>query len=526
MSNSCTVCGCSSCCCGVSCATNTAPGCSSFAPIPRAASQPCASCPEDNIRNIINQTYAASVRVQDSWNIPDCSQSAVVTIPGLSQITVGAYLWNPSYGYFQVTAFNSTLQQVTILNNCTDGNSAPGTRVPACTDFNLSPPPCSCNNAQPDLFPYVALDFTAPNDGDCTNITVTNVNGLIAGKEVEIAGGTYTLDSIVSGTVIKICNNGDGLPPGTPVIALDGAGNYQYPIILVDANPCTNPSDTTGTIIVCEAETGASMLPLSSTIQGGHDPDLVVAPVLIDGSDEIAAYEPIDADFRVCTTLSAGLTITSGDATYVLQVEDATDFTIGDILHIQGRSETFEVTGTGVGTIDVTATPTPGANGTVALGKWVCLQTCCEAFEENNLSDGSTDGDQYAETVLAGTTFTSTPFTWSIVNGTARAQTTFQIITANFNVVFATGAPNIEYSMFLDVSHDGGGTWSQVTTQTVDIINTAFDTYSFPHQLTVHDARSLSAGATASMAFRIRFQVGATGDMDIVADVFQSYIQV
>lgn len=343
----------------------------------------CSACPEDHNRNVIIQNYAAALKVQTAWNVPDCDQFATVSIPGLSSITIGSYLWNPTYGFFQVTGFNSATQQVVILNTCVEGNATAGTQVPACTDFNLSSPPCNCSNQNPSLFPYLAVDFTAPSVDDCTNITVTNVNGLQIGKQVAISTGTYTLDDIINPTTITICNNGDGDTPGTIVVAKDAAGNYQYPLVVVDSNPCSTTAVNTGSVTVCNTSniiTLASLIPGTVDISDAVGPANIVVPALTGTNLVEAKYISVDAKERLCSTTTGAVVITSGDPTYTLPLASVTGFQVHDVLEIAGRDERFTITAVGGSSVDVTAVPTPGSNGNIPSGSWVCHITCCESL--------------------------------------------------------------------------------------------------------------------------------------------------
>src|SRR4029078_7777850 len=81
------------------------------------------------------------------------------------------------------------------------------------------------------------LDFTAPAVSSCTTITVTSTTTLRAGDVISIGTGSYSIDTILSDTVMTICNDGDGITPGTVVVAQDGAGNFQYPIAVL-SNCC------------------------------------------------------------------------------------------------------------------------------------------------------------------------------------------------------------------------------------------------------------------------------------------------
>src|SRR5690242_8821448 len=80
-------------------------------------------------------TVCTALIVQNSWNIPACSALAVLSVPGLESVLIGSYIYNPSYGAFRITAFDSVNGQITVINECFDQNEAPGTVVPALTEF-------------------------------------------------------------------------------------------------------------------------------------------------------------------------------------------------------------------------------------------------------------------------------------------------------------------------------------------------------------------------------------------------------
>ena len=239
---SCTVCGSNTPCRCHACTTDAALPCGTTVTpggccqnVVQATPQPfyaCApACPEDHTKKIILQQFFGTITITDSWNIPACGQTAVLNVMGLKSINIGAYIWNTSYGYFEVTAFNSGTGQITIVNNCNDGNASPGTNVPSCTDFTITVPPCNCIDTSQVC---VAIDFTAPENGDCLDITLTSVGTIQAGDIIEIGSGRYTVDHIVNSTVLNICNTGEGITPGTPVIAKNEAGDYQYCITIID----------------------------------------------------------------------------------------------------------------------------------------------------------------------------------------------------------------------------------------------------------------------------------------------------
>lgn len=192
---------------------------------------------ENNCEKIYENQFSFALCASTSWNIPACGFTAILKVPGVQNVAIGSYLWNPNYGYFEISSIDVDNETVGITNNCNEENAAAGTQIPACTCFVVTAEPVSTGGAS-ELFPYVAIDFTAPANTDCIDITVTTINGLNAGETISIGSGFYTISSLVSATVITICNDGDGILAGTPVIAQDAANNYVYPIAVVSS--CCN----------------------------------------------------------------------------------------------------------------------------------------------------------------------------------------------------------------------------------------------------------------------------------------------
>lgn len=213
------------------CCSPSLPG----SPIPFYACTP--SCPESHTQTLVQQQFYFDISAVNTWNVPTCGNTAVLAVPGIKSINIGSYIWDSEFGYFEVTAFDVTTGQITVVNHCNEDNAAPGTSVPACTLFTVTDPPPPDT---PTTDTCVAIDFTAPSVcpdvGCCINITLTNLGAISAGDSIQIGAGRYSVDSIVSSEVITICNDlGLGLVPGTPVIALDAAGNYQYCITIAQS---------------------------------------------------------------------------------------------------------------------------------------------------------------------------------------------------------------------------------------------------------------------------------------------------
>ncbi len=106
----------------------------------------CSSCTGCSCSSCVSTStecaeVCTALVVSNAWNIPACDASAVLSVPGLETILIGSYLWNPTYGWFRVTAFDSVNFQITVFNECFDANAAAGTVVPAGTQFVFGAPP-------------------------------------------------------------------------------------------------------------------------------------------------------------------------------------------------------------------------------------------------------------------------------------------------------------------------------------------------------------------------------------------------
>lgn len=194
-------------------------------------------CPENHCEVYQTNKFSTVIKVQNTWNVPECGEEAILSVPDTLMALPGSYIWNETYGYFEILSYNASTREITVQNNCNEGNADPGTQVIQCSNFIVAPPPNSA--VFPNFFPYVSADFVAPADGACIDITVTTTNGLIAGATIQIGSGEYTIDAISSSTNITICNEGAGITPGTPVYAQNDAGELQYPISILSNGCCS-----------------------------------------------------------------------------------------------------------------------------------------------------------------------------------------------------------------------------------------------------------------------------------------------
>jgi len=91
------------------------------------------SCPD-------NTPCRIAIYTQNSWNVPVDGGQAILNTPTLCSIGIGSSIWNATYGYFKVISFNSILSQIVVENDHASGNAAPGTAVPAYTQFEITTP--------------------------------------------------------------------------------------------------------------------------------------------------------------------------------------------------------------------------------------------------------------------------------------------------------------------------------------------------------------------------------------------------
>jgi len=364
--NNCNSCGQSPC----ECLQASNPGCNTpcGSPVP----QPfyAVGCEQQHCNPQLVPAYAG-VKVTDSFNMPACGQSASVTVPNLLGLPVGSYLWNVGVGYLKVVAVNLLDNTVTLQNDCTAGNIAPGSTVAACTNFVVTPTPPTSGAGPGQTGVFVAIDFTAPNNGSCIIITVTSVNGLSVGKNVSIGSGVYRVQSIPSATLLEICNDGAGITPGSPVIAKNGSGQYQYPITLIDTNACTNTAVEEGKLVVCKDNI---QQPLLATAAGQ-------IPVAQDTEGNVKMMT-LDVPTRTCTTILCCLVLVPGTLSYTITVSDTSEFFVGDVAQIGTRSDRWTITAIIDGThLQATTDTNPPAVTTIAVATSFCIIDCCEDLQ-------------------------------------------------------------------------------------------------------------------------------------------------
>lgn len=366
--------------------TTPVAGCCATAPItPVPFYLETAKCVQDH-SSYCSGDDAAAIKVANSFNIPACGSATILSVPGAKNILVGGFLWNPTVGYLRVLSYDANTGQVTAQNDCQTGNAAVGTQIPACTLFIPTPPPSSGSGGGGITGPYLALDFLAPADGQCINISVTTAAGVTVGKNISIAGGTYRISAVIDDETITICNDGAGITANTPVLARNSSGDLQYPLILIDDNPCTRTAVDSGEMLVCH---GGVISPLYGLLDGQ-------IPVLDLASGEVI-FKSLGIPVVDCTALTAQLTLdplNPPGTSYLAIVTDTSFFTVSDLVVIGGVQFTVTSIENAIN-MHVQPVVDPVDPVTYPVGASICAASCCERL-------GVLEEQVYNNTVLSG----------------------------------------------------------------------------------------------------------------------------
>lgn len=173
----------------------------------------------------------AAVLIKQSWNIPKCNETVVLILPDFKKVPIGGFLWSSQFGLFQI--LRRYKEEVTLVNTCSEGNAPIGNFVPANSTFILSASPVVDIGVD---IAYLGADFVTPPLGQCTIVRLTSLNGIAAGMQVSIAGGTYLITESIGGGVVRVCENGGGLQPGTLISYKNVFGQNQVPITALSSS--------------------------------------------------------------------------------------------------------------------------------------------------------------------------------------------------------------------------------------------------------------------------------------------------
>jgi hypothetical protein len=102
-------------------------------------SNPCTEVTQDHARHVTLNQYVACIRISNNWVVPLNDTATWLHVPAVVDFLVGCCIWNPEFGYFSVTAFDKNVQKIQIQRKDVETTAAPGTPVPGCTKFIITP---------------------------------------------------------------------------------------------------------------------------------------------------------------------------------------------------------------------------------------------------------------------------------------------------------------------------------------------------------------------------------------------------
>lgn len=173
----------------------------------------------------------AAVMIPRAWNVPKCSETVILPVPKFKLVPIGGYLWSSVYGLFQLIRHYK--DEISLVNTCAAGNAAIGTTVPANSTFIVTASPVTPINEESA---FLAADFIAPLRGSCTTARFTSLNGVAPGMQIQLDDGNYYIVESLGGGVVRICENGGGVIPGTLVSYKNVFGQNQVPVIAISSS--------------------------------------------------------------------------------------------------------------------------------------------------------------------------------------------------------------------------------------------------------------------------------------------------
>jgi len=337
-----------------------------------------------------------SIKADGSFGIPAVNtETADMKVCGVSQILVGAYLWNALYGYLRIFSFSLDSQIIELKNEGQSGNAPVGTKIPSGALFVLTGPPAAgTGSVLSNLYPYLAADFVAPASAGTVTMKVSNVNGMQVGKTFQVASGTYRLQSVIDSETIVAVNDGEGVTAGVVVYARNAATQqFQYQLVLIDVNPCTGDLVTDGKLIVCKNDV---LQPLTGVSAGS----VFVLSNPVTGAGQ---YQVLQVPTRTCNALIEPIILNAGNPNATAKLASTAAFVPGNVVQFGTRTDRFTI-GSIVDINYMTGTfaPTPGVTSSIASGTSVCTVDCCEdnasAIGANRAASGNISSAGFAPT--------------------------------------------------------------------------------------------------------------------------------
>lgn len=271
--------------------------------------------------------HAVGLQTEASWVVPAVDQEVSVVLRDITRLVLGAYLYNPQYGYFNIVSWNPENNTVGLRNEGVTGTQAAGTTVPKGVAFIVAPRPC-CEDDATTILPFLAEDFTAPTTGIDKVIKLTSTFGIQVGDFVRISTGVYYVKEVSTVGFITIENFGDGIAPGIEVEALDSGGNYQYLVVKDIPNPCVNGNENpVGKLIVCDGE-------LQVTLSNGTEGEVPV----VSSTDNSVRFKLLDVDLAAYMVVTADKSVSNGatSVTGLLVADSQSGIAVGDLVGLSG----------------------------------------------------------------------------------------------------------------------------------------------------------------------------------------------
>lgn len=282
-------------------------------------------CEEEDCEEDAACKYPNFVTTTSSFNMPACDETAEIDIENACRFTPGTQLYAQGYGFLLVTHVDNDNNKLTVKNECLgddgDCNTAlEGTLIPSGTQFATGIPfcPVSTGFSSPALIPFLASDLVVPDSGDCVNVKVTNINGLVVGDTLSIASQTFRLGNIVDSTTIQLCNDGGANGGELVEKDSDGDGELNYPVIRVEGqDPCS--ADVTSSL--------KRIIGCNGTSQEVGAVGDITGQVLV-WDEVLQEWSPqVLAGVDTCLIISADVTLDPGaafDASYLFTMPSTT----------------------------------------------------------------------------------------------------------------------------------------------------------------------------------------------------------
>ena len=324
------------------------------------------------------QTFITALSTVSAFNMPVTGGVVGnIAVQGIQSLQVGSWLWNITYGYVKVIAFDFASGTISVENPNYPGNASPGTLIPACTMFNVVDPPSQIGDECDDpTHSFLTANFTVPIVGASLNISVSNLIGIYVNNNVQIGTGTYLVTSIIDNNTITIKNEGSGGVVGSTIYAKDTYGRCITPVTPYGDNPCDNTIQSRGALVICK---NGVVTTLDPSLNGQ-------IPVVIDALTGEVEFQSPEYPTLECTELTGCLLLVSGILTYTIQVTDTSIFEEDQLIVINyaGIEDYYWTITSILSATQMTIESVTGVqsvDASIPVTTAVCEAPCCEELD-------------------------------------------------------------------------------------------------------------------------------------------------